>query len=143
MDERTRFEAWITQPRPVTNKKVRIRTHMQWNGPDADQVLTVFGQKKEGLHYNYEDRLWQWDYDRWHEGKRKAKEAGHDPQTAAFFETVLNYYHDTDTVDVQHILLGCNRSNGFPYLVFGYTYEAPSPSPAASAGERAGEEQLP
>jgi hypothetical protein len=34
----------------------------------------------------------------------------------------LNHFHDTDKVDLQHVMLGLNRSNGHSYLIFGYTY---------------------
>jgi hypothetical protein len=85
--------------------------------PDASKELDVFGEKKEGLFYNYDDRLCG---KKWREGlalAAKQAEVG----SARFYEIALNHFHDASDVDLQHVILGCNRSTGFSYLVFGYT----------------------
>lgn len=82
----------------------------------------MFGVEKKGLFYNYSDRLVG---DKWDEGWKKAKESGATEKTARFFEIVLNHFHDTEDVDLQHVVLGCNMSNGYCYLIFGYTYTQP------------------
>ena len=102
----------------ITNKDTKIRTFMHYSDPDADKELTVFGRKREGLFYNYDDRLYG---DAWTEGCKLAAEQAQ-PQTARFYEIALNHFHQTNDVNIEHIILGCNRSNGFSYLVFGYTY---------------------
>ena len=113
--------------RTITNKNACIRTFMHYTDKDAKEVITVFGAKREGLFYNYDDRLVasEGSY-RWRDGLKLAgKELGIETstqQTARFFEIALSHFHKTD-VDLQHILLGCNQSNGFCYLVFGYTYD--------------------
>lgn len=111
----------------MPSKNKPIRTFLHYSDPRARDQLTVFGKKRDGLHYNYDDRLCQWDGKKWAQGMQlAAKELGIESsseRTARYFEIALNHFHDTDTVDLQHIILGCNVSNGYPYLVFGYTYQ--------------------
>ena len=109
----------------VTDKDTPFRTFMHYDDIDADkpEPITVFGQAKEGLFYNYSDRLFGED---WNRGWKAAEAAGLELSTAHFFEAVLNVFHDSTDVDLQHVMLGVNRSNGFHYLVFGYTYTSKS-----------------
>lgn len=102
------------------NKDAVIRTHMHYTDPQANQEITVFGEAKPGLFYNYSDRLSQWLSD-WGAGLELAKRSA-TVGTARYFEIALKHFHHSDSIDIQHIILGVNRSNGFDYLVFGYTY---------------------
>lgn len=104
------------------DKDVQIDTFLHYSDPDARKERTVFGAAKKGLFYNYSDRLYgqQWD-DAWEKAKKKAK-----LKTARIFELALKYFHDSDDLDLQHIILGCNMSNGYSYLIFGYTYTSKS-----------------
>ena len=117
----------------VLDKNKPIRTFLHYSDPQARETLTVFGETKDGLFYNYDDRLatcgWNPDGKPWHEcleiaAGTLAIDPSHSSQrTARLYELALVLFHKTDTVDLQHILLGCNVSNGFSYLVFGYTYQ--------------------
>jgi hypothetical protein len=112
-------------PNPATLqcKSTPFRTFLHYTDPNASKELTVFGKRKKGLFYNYDDRLYG---EKWREGLAlAAKQAPED--SASFYEIALNHFHDTNDVDLQHVILGCNRSNGFSYLIFGYTY---TPCPA-------------
>lgn len=104
------------------NKDATIKTFLHYSDPNADKQLTVFGHARKDLFYNYDDRLVG---NKWYEGLEIAiKETGikrSSQHTARFFEIALSYFHNTP-VDLQHIILGCNQSNGYSYLVFGYTY---------------------
>lgn len=103
----------------MQDKGTVFQTFLHYSDSTAHKERTVFGARREGLFYNYDDRL---DLTKWRDGLAKAgKEAT--PKTARHFEIALNHFHDTDTVDLQHVILGCNRSNGQSYLVFGYTYD--------------------
>jgi len=104
----------------VHDKDTEFRVFMHYSDPDADgEPITVFGAPKKGLFYNYSDRLFGKE---WNEGWDMAVKAGIKPKTARFFEAVLNHFHGSTDVNLQHVLLGVNRSNGYHYLVFGYTY---------------------
>lgn len=107
----------------ITDKDAKIRTFMHYTDPDANREVTVFGRKRANLHYNYSDRLEQWDYAKWRAGIEIAKSQGIDEHTARYYEIALSHFRDSPC-NLQHIVLGCNRSSGFHYLIFGYTYEA-------------------
>jgi len=82
--------------------------------------VTVFGKASAALFYNYSDRLV--GLEKYREGCKFAEAQGLDRNTARYYEVVLSFFHNSPC-DLQHIVLGCNRSNGFDYLIFGYTYE--------------------
>ena len=116
-------DAWsefcCNKPQVLTDKKAKIRTFMHYSDPEArGDPVTVFGAAKKGLFYNYDDRLYG---DKWREGCKLASERAK-PDTAEWFEHALNHFHESEDVNLQHVLLGVNRSNGYHYLVFGYTY---------------------
>lgn len=107
----------------TTDKKAHIDTHLHYSDPTARLPRTVFGKSKKELFYNYSDRLISKE---WAQGLNIAKNKGLDPHSAAFFEEALKHFHDSDDLNLQHIILGCNMSNGYDYLVFGYTYTSKS-----------------
>ena len=109
----------FTEPVVVTAKDAVFKTFLHYSDPTARQERTVFGSPHQGLFYNYDDRLFS---TKWTEGQRLAKEQAK-PSTARYYEIALNHFHDTDTVNLQHVILGCNQSNGYSYLIFGYTYQ--------------------
>ena len=119
-------DAWYNPSRPAqptTDKNTPFKTDLHYSDPTAKEERTVFGAARKGLFYNYSDRLYG---DKWSEGLRLAKEkAGKD--TARYFEIALNHFHDTDDVNLEHVILGCNRATGYSYLVFGYTYSSKPP----------------
>lgn len=52
------------------NKEKALKTSPHYSDKRFEQEQTVFGKPSrlrcghEHLHYNYSDRLWQWDYDK-------------------------------------------------------------------------------
>lgn len=112
------YEEYIHKPTIITDKSVKIPTFLHYLDPTARKERTVFGQEKRGLFYNYEDRLYS---NKWWNGLELAKKEA-TPNTARYYEIALNHFHDVQNVNLQHIILGCNMSNGNSYLIFGYTY---------------------
>lgn len=104
----------------VTDKDARIKVFLHYSEANTDE-RTVFGRARDKLFYNYSDRLYQFDHDKWREGQELAKSQGLSHETARYYEVALSHFHDAKC-NLEHIILGCNRSNGFHYLVFGYTY---------------------
>lgn len=107
----------------VTDKDRELNTFLHYSDPTAREERSIFGSAKKGLFYNYSDRL---GGDRWTQGWEKAKADGAAFKTARFYEIVLKHFHDSDDLNLQHIILGCNISTGYSYLVFGYTYTSKS-----------------
>jgi len=106
----------------VTDKSKPFRTFLHYTDPDARKEIDVFGKKKPGLFYNYSDRLFG---NKWNEGVALAAEQA-EKDSARFFEIILNHFHGSTDVDLQHVILGCNVSTGYSYLIFGYTYTSKS-----------------
>lgn len=101
------------------DKNTEIETFLHYSDPTARQERTVFGAPRQGLFYNYDDRLIG---DKWTEGAKAAQEtAGIVVGSARYFEIILSHFHGKP-VSLEHVVLGCNMSNGYSYLVFGYTY---------------------
>ena len=113
-------DGYICPLSPVVHSKTDVMTtHLHYSDPTARQERTVFGKARKGLFYNYSDRL---QGESWRQGWDLAKKQGLTPGTALFYECVLNHFHESDDVNLEHVILGCNMSNGYDYLVFGYTY---------------------
>jgi hypothetical protein len=86
---------------------------------------TIYGDKEDDLFYAYDDRLYQWDYEK---AKSSREEVLRDkkikPHTCAFYEKWLSLYY-SKPIDLRHILIGVNVSSGFQYMVFGFLEKTP------------------
>lgn len=105
---------------PTTfNKNSIINDNPHYSDEDfQNKEQTIFGKEEENLHYVYSDRLWQWDHKKSELATKIAnkKERLH---TCAYYEIYLSEYYNKP-IEIKHIIAGVNRSNGYPYLAFGY-----------------------
>ncbi len=85
-----------------------------------------------GLTYNYNDRLKQWDYDKWCAALDAASRQKKD--TAAWLSALLSCYHGKKCI-VEHVIAGVNHSNGFPWWAAGWREET---APRGVATEETG-----
>lgn len=100
------------------DKNEKICTYISYRQPvEVQRGVTVFGQQSDDFFYNYSDRL---ECERWNTARDQAAGQIGNRECAAFFELALKLYHDAEVVDLRHIVAGCNLSNGFPWLCFGY-----------------------
>lgn len=53
------------------------------------------------------------------ESRDIADKSGKKSNTCAYYEIYLSEYYGKP-IEIKHIIAGVNRSNGYPYLVFGY-----------------------
>ena len=111
------LDARLVDNKMITDKEVPIRTFLHYSDRDRNREICVFGEARDGLFYNYDDRL---PHPKWQEGLNVATTQAV-KNSARYFEIALSHIHDK-SCNVEHILLGCNKSSGFSYLVFGYTY---------------------
>lgn len=107
--------------RKVTNRNIKLNTSPHYTDSRFDTEQTVFGERTDGLHYDYSDRIVQWDYDKAKEATNAANASGKTKQSASYYDVYLTHYFGKPT-RVEHILAGVNRSNGYPYAVFGYRF---------------------
>src|SRR5262245_58528074 len=87
------------------------------------KTVTVYGQPSgptgnPDLFYNYSDRLWQSDYDLAKESSWVATESGATQNSARWLTVFLSHYYG-HRVDLLHVVVGVNVSNGHHYNVFG------------------------
>lgn len=80
----------------------------------------------EGLHYDYSDRLFEWDRPKMKAAYAFANTAldvadldWQKKSTARYIQEVLRFYHDKPELELVHVIAGVNRGNGYPYLVYG------------------------
>lgn len=100
-----------------TDREVPFCTFLHYSDPTTREERTVFGSERKGLFYNYDDRLLG---DKWTAGLKIA-ESQAVKNSARYFEIALSHFHDKPA-SLEHVILGCNMSNGHSYLVFGYMY---------------------
>ena len=103
----------------MNNKKVEIHNYSpHYTNRDFRTAQTVWGEKVDGLSYDYSDRFSMWDYDKKGAAcdfaNKQAKQC-----TAEWVELFLSYFFDKP-IEIVHIMAGHNLSDGYPYQVFGY-----------------------
>lgn len=127
------FDYFVIEDKPLSNfsgdrstyapqsRTVAINTSPHYTDERFRHAQTVFGRQEDGLHYDYSDRLYEWNY-------KKAKRASEDasktkarPGSANWHEAWLSSYHGKP-VALKHVMAGWNWSNGYPYAVFGYRF---------------------
>lgn len=107
---------------PTTfDKQAILHDYPHYSDDRFKEQQTIFGQEQKGLIYDYNDRLQQWDYELNERAWQYAAET-ETPHTASFYEKYLSGYRGAK-VTLYHIIAGVNYSNGYPYLVFGYTID--------------------
>lgn len=127
-DERNYFmkRAGIKPSYPTTSSlDAGINDNPHYSDKNFDhKEQTIFGKEQKELEYNYSDRIWQWDYSKAENASKAAKESGAMHNTARWHQEFLRSYFDRPDLELKHIIAGVNWSNGYAYLVYGYTKQA-------------------
>ena len=96
---------------PTQDKTVQLETMPHYTDRRFEHEQTVFGKQKDGLHYDYSDRLWQWDYKKAKHAAETANASNAISRSAEWYEINLSAYF-RKTTEIRHIVAGVNRSNG-------------------------------
>ena len=104
----------------ITDKNTILQdTHPHYTDSRFRTEQTIFGQEEKGLQYEYSDRIADQDRE-----AKKNSEVFADSKavkcTAAWYEAYLSAHFDKPA-DIRHIIAGVNRSNGYPYRIYGFT----------------------
>lgn len=74
----------------------------------------------DGIEYNYDDRIRQWDYDKSDVCWKQIRETYDRFNSAEIHEQYLRLFFDDPDLNLVHIITGVNHSNGYYYRVYGY-----------------------
>lgn len=108
--------------RTTHNKQARLQVQFSSSDPRVDEDQTVFGDYPtspyghEGLSYVYSDRL---EFHRASKARDAANESDAPERSCAWYEVFLSHYFEKK-VEIEHIMVGRNKSTGFSYQIFGY-----------------------
>ncbi|MGR9108712.1 MAG: hypothetical protein ACU843_17475 [Gammaproteobacteria bacterium] len=76
------------------------------------------GDYIKGLHYDYSDRLWEWDPNLHRKSVEFANRSDCAKGSAEWIERFLSNYYGYP-VTLRHVLAGVNVGNGYPYSIYG------------------------
>lgn len=103
-----------------TERDIPLEVYPSWTDSRFKEMQSVFGSEGKSLHYIYDDRMRQWDYNKDKlAGEEASKKFLGDHCTARWFEAKL-YAYLGKQVSLEHVLVGLNENNGYPVLCFGY-----------------------
>jgi len=112
---------WLT----TYDQKQPLETSPHYSDPRFKKEQTVFGKPANDsrghphLHYDYSDRLWEWNPEKAELARETANKKSVPAQSCLYYQTYLSAYYGKLLI-IEHIIAGVNRSNGYPYIVFGY-----------------------
>ncbi len=114
----TKTNEWMFYSISTSDRNAQLYVNPYYTDSRFREPQTIFGEREDGLSYEYDDRIQQWDYQK-HKDSWEVAKQDNAVRTANFYSAYLSAYHDRK-IEVVHILAGVNLSNGYPYLVFGY-----------------------
>ncbi len=95
--------------------------HPHYSDGYWNKAQTVWGAEEEDIHYDYSDRLYQFDYDKADKSSKEATKQLGNGFTPEWVQLYLTLYFGKPT-EIRHIMAGCNLSNGYAYYVYGYRF---------------------
>lgn len=102
---------------PATvDKDKKLELYPHYNDRRFNDEQVVFGEVPDGISFDYDNRLREYDYKKWnncHDSMGKYL------PTARYWESFLSLYFGRE-VQILCIIVGINRSNGYPYRAFAY-----------------------
>ena len=93
------FGEKISRRSVLTDKSIPVRTFLHYSDPQARKELDVFGKSREGLFYNYDDRLYG---EKWEQGLELAEKQAV-KNSARYFEIALGHFHDSPA-NLEHVI---------------------------------------
>lgn len=103
-----------------TNDKNRVLAYSHYSDPAFKKEAVIFGEKRDGLDWDYADRLRQWDPEKSKSAWETAVREHGDKRTAARIETYLRYYYDNPDLNLVCVISGTQPFNGYPWHAYGY-----------------------
>lgn len=99
----------------------RLNTNPHYTDERFRHAQTIYGRQVEGLHYDYSDRLWQWDYAKAEEAVKAANASGAPSGSARWLSAYLTAFHGKPA-EVLHVMAGWDWATGYAYAIYGYRF---------------------
>ena len=106
------------------DKKTKLDTQRHYRYGLHDCNL-VYGKYINTDDSAYNDHMIEWNHDNYTAACAKANESA-TPQTAEWYEAFLKAYYKRDDIALVYVASGINRSNGYPYNVYGWNILRPT-----------------
>lgn len=104
-----------------TDSRDMVLAHSHYSDPAYDgNGAVIFGKEIDKAHYEYADRLSQWEPQKSKSAWSRAKEECGDKNTAKRIETYLRYYYDDSELVLVSIRTGTRPFDGYPWYLYGF-----------------------
>jgi hypothetical protein len=118
---------WAIEERPMIAVQKRRKSKLKHDSPHyTDERFSsaqlIWGKEDGADFWVYSDRLWGWDYQKAQDAHKEAGQ-NHTIGSVNYYERMLQVFNDDDSIRMTGIMAGYNISNGYPYRVYGYTYD--------------------
>lgn len=105
-----------------TNDPDAVLSYSHYSDPAFDGPgACIYGKDEGGLHWDYADRLWQWDYEKARRSSDAMQEKYGDRRCARRIEEFLSLYYDRP-VELRCIISGTRPFDGYPWYAYGYRF---------------------
>ncbi len=105
-----------------TNSKTAVLSYSHYSDPAFDgNGAIIFGQEVEGMRYEYDDRLRQWEPEKHKVAWAAAVAECGDQRTARRIESYLRHYYDDPALELVCIRTGTRPFDGYPWHAYGFT----------------------
>lgn len=106
-----------------TNDKNRVLAHSHYSDPafSVSGGAVIFGEARDGIQYEYADRLRQWEPEKADDAWGKAVEECGKQRTAQRIERYLQIYYDNSDLDLVTVISGTQQFSGYPWYAYGFT----------------------
>ena len=104
----------------TNNRTTKLHTSPHYTEEYFSEARCVFGNEDDVEHTAYDDRIRQWDWEKSEKSWDTALESKETVRSANFYEKYLQEYFDKPSLHLTCIWAGVNRSNGYPYVCFGW-----------------------
>lgn len=97
--------------------------HSHYSDPmlDTPGGISIFGRNESGLQWDYADRLYQWNPDKFDQIESILREKYQGLRCARRIQDLLSMYYDRP-IELVCILSGTQQFNGYPWYAYGYRF---------------------
>lgn len=104
-----------------TNSKDAVLSWSHYSDPAFDgNGQIIFGKELDGMRWEYDDRMRQWEPKKHEEAREAATAECGDKRTARRIESYLRHYYDNPALNLVCIRTGTRPFDGYPWHAYGF-----------------------